>query len=266
MTEKLSVPFEYSGKVWCAAEKGRTNGGVLADAQREASQERVYSAMYTYVAGTLRSLVTEDGTSEEGRNRIREICRQMPWASAEQLALHTLVASGTPDAIDGVYQCPRCGNQVVSEVDSADRISALPVLEATAGDVMELALAWPVEVKDSRGDPVVSVSSLRLRRPTLADCMAANVSYGLRDEVRLQYRVSVETIEAVNGEAADKKFRDTWGMYLFDRMDGEDLAAIARWNAAAGVQPMVRKRCTRCGKEWEVPVSTAGFFASGLRG
>jgi len=262
--ERLAVSFSYMGKVWEQFEAGRSTGGVLADAQREAQQERLYGAMYAYVAGTVKALAAADGTVEEGRNRIREVCRQMPWVSAEQVALRTLLASGGHDSVEGIYACPRCGREVVSEGEEADRISELTIAEGALDETMPLKLAYPIEVKDNKGETVVSAASITFRRPSLSDCMAANVFFGLNDEVRLAYRINVESIEAVNGAAVDKKFRNTWGMYLFDRMDGDDLQTLAEWQASAGFQTRVMKRCRKCGKTWEVQLSTMGFFASGL--
>jgi hypothetical protein len=256
----LPVPFTYAERLWTGATVGRASGGVLADAQREAAAERVYGAMYTYVAGTIGELVDEAGQAETQRLRIKEIVRAMPWSDVELLAYRALAAGSGQDVVEGFSQCPRCGKQAVT----SDVLAELPVLSVDVDDRLTLSLQDPVEIVDVKKAPVIRVDVMTLRRPTIGDCMAANQSYGLADEVRLQYRVYVEAMEQINGEAVDRKTRDTWGMMMMERMSDRDLRTIGEWNMAAGMQTRVTRRCTRCDKTWPTEVSTMGFFASGL--
>jgi hypothetical protein len=115
------------------------------------------------------------------------------------------------------------------------------------------------------GEPANEVRSVTQRRATMADCMKAFQRVGLSDTARFQFVVYGETLEAVNGAPVDPKWKMSWGRVLFERMSISDLNEITALERQAGVQTMVQKRCSQCGKEWEVEVSPMSFFASGLR-
>lgn len=257
---KLPVPFEFAGKTYAEAELRRPTGGLLADTRKAADRQEIYEALITFVAGCTESL---DGQAD--RAQLRVLAREMPYPSAEYLAIQALVLAGVDDDIEGVYECPRCHHKVTVEAGGEDRISNLDLRVAPAPVVVQHHLEAPVVIVGRDEEELFRLESIELTPPTLGALSRAYGKYGFADQIRLQFAAYVESAVRVNGQAPEPRWRTVWGMMAFERMDSADVNAITRSLRSLGLDNTVSRMCPRCGKEWRAEVDTAGFFASGLR-
>jgi hypothetical protein len=65
----------------------------------------------------------------------------------------------------------------------------------------------PVEIKDSRGEIIESVSSIEMDHPTISHCISAFRRYGISDEIRLQLGAYIEALNTVNGNVVDARWK-----------------------------------------------------------
>lgn len=264
---KIPVPFLASGnRLVVTAELDRPKGGVIADAKRVADGGDLYSSILTFLAGTVSQLEGPEGAIE-GQANIRQALRSIPYQSSDFLALHALALTGVDDKIETYCRCPRCKKQIQ---DQGVRLQDLEIkfYEPHDGETEPrpvVRLQYPVEITNRKtGEILLRVEEVKLRYPCLEDCIVSFRAVGMADQMRLQYRIWLEAIEAVNGEAVDAKWRNEIGVMIFDRMDIVDLKAISASLREYGMAQTVKIRCPSCGKEFEQGVSTADFFAYGL--
>ncbi len=257
----LPIPFEFGGKLYREAELRRPSGAVQADARKAADKGEVYEAMIVFVGGCLESL---EGQTD--RAQLRILTREMPYADGEYLAIQAMIKAGAADDIEGVYPCPRCHRQLIIDAGGQDKISDLPVRQVEEPPLIVAELETPAVVEKADGEELFRLDSLALGIPTLGMLSKAFARYGFADQVRLQFAAYVEATVKVNGQAPDGRWRTTWGMMAFERMDATDVNRITRQIREFGMETTLARTCPSCGKEWRAEVDTAGFFASGLRG
>ena len=124
----------------------------------------------------------------------------------------------------------------------------------------------PIEIK-SKGEVIEMIENFEIRYPTLADCMKAEARLGHSDTIRTQFNIYAEAIEKVNGQEADAKWKNRYGMLLFENMRNfrTDFKKIDSSMSKYGMKMQIEKQCPKCGKQWEAEVNTSSFFESALR-
>ncbi len=278
MRTELPIPFESAGSRLVAAEYRLPSAGALADTRKLAEQGSQFGAFHVLLQGVVEAFEDESGTLLEDRGQVRAACKYMPYRSAEAVLMKSLAGLSEDDGIEGFYQCPRCGQQLVCEksvdadgevlADSRDFLSGLELVTCENGAVETIELREPVTItaRSSQGDEAEDkVSSLSIHAPTLADCMAAERKSPGTDRIRQQLAVYVEATDAVNGEPVDARWRNNIGKPVYSRLSGQDLITFGHVMERYGLQTRVLKTCSRCGKAWEEAVDLSSFFGSALQ-
>jgi len=275
---KLPVPIFHKGVAYRYCEIQKPKASVLADTKKVIDQTGdLFTGMRTFLHGSIVEFKTDDSTINDPI-AIKSLIPKLPFISTDFLALKAVVMMNPDDdGIEGVYFCPRCQTQVISEVyskdgieyDTRDFISQLTT-KYLEGDDGEFTIEFkePVEIIDAvTKNIIVSASNVTLRFPTLENSISAFQKYGRSDKVRLQLAQYAECIVKVDGVEVDSKFRNAFGLKLFeeDRNMMQTTDQIAGWLNQYGIQNKVEKMCHACGKVWQPYVNTSNFFASGLR-
>ncbi len=272
---KLPIPIIRDGKVYNEINIIRPKSGVIADTRRLVDEGDNYIAIATFIAGCTESVISSDGTEITDKSAIRNLIRHLPFRSAELIAINIILLVDPDDGIEGIYTCPRCGNKVISgvvenngevEIDTRDFIKNLPV-NYMDGQNNEIVIDFdePIVV-GNKNDPIDIINSIGLNYPTLIQCSNAYKKFGGHDQLRLQFAIYVEAITKVNGNDVDSRWKNMIGMPMFETMSNpDDVKKIGIAMNEYGIKPVVKKTCTKCGKIWEVNVSTSNFFVSGLQ-
>jgi hypothetical protein len=272
----LPIPIFRDGVFYPAVNIIKPKMGILADTRKTADGGDFYSAMYVFLSGCSESIEKEDGTIISDRISVKSLIRNIPYRSAELLAIKIITEVDDDDGIEGVYECPMCHNKVfaqiiendgVVETDTRDFIRDLPVnIISKYTPTFIHNFASPVNIVDSGEEMLESVSSIEFYHPTLAHCISAFAKYGLPDEVRFQLGVYVDAIKKINGRDVDSRWKNMFGMLLFENIDdSEDVKKITAEVNRYGMRRSVRKNCNKCGKSWTQNISTSNFFVSSLR-
>ena len=262
---RLPIPFTYAGITYSEASLGKITGGALADAQAAAETGDYFKAILALLAVVVTEIGEEGGAAETDRAQVKNILREMPSIDAEYLSTQALALSGGEDFVEGIYTCPRagCGAEIIAEGDNADRISDMETIYGEADEKIEVKLASPVRIVNSRTkEPVVEVRAVSLRQPAVRDYIRAFSRVGMKDQLRYQYAAYAEALELVNDEPIDDRWKGTWGGLVFELMERSDLSEVGRKIRSRGLQTRLQKTCPKCGKRWDAEVSTSGFFAS----
>ena len=260
---RLPIAYSFAARTWADAGLGKITGGALADAQVAAEGGDYFKAVLALLASIVTEMTDDQGNAEADRAQVKNLLREMPSVDAEYLAVQALSLSGGEDFVEGVYNCPRCQYQVVSEGEGADRISDLETVYGEKDEPVRAKLASPVRIVNARTkEPVVEVASVELRQPAVRDYIRAFSRTGSKDQLRYQYAAYAEALELVNDEKVDDRWRSTWGPLVFEKMTADDLSSIGLKIRSRGLQTRIRKTCPKCGKQWDAEVSTSGFFAS----
>lgn len=262
----LPVKYQYKEDVVSGIRIVRPKGLVFAETRKTAEGGDFYSALVEFISGSTDEVEMESGNVVSDKTGIKAAIRNMPYVDANWLSIQILLQLEENSIIDGVWNCPRCKHQFFSDPEFPDRVEDLGV--TTAPDVVTITrdLMFPVEIKSaSTGDPVVSVSSVEIRLPTLSDCSRAYRLVGGNDYGKLQFAIYGQATLAANGVEVDDKWRNQWGLMVYERMDGGDLKDIANMATEYGMDETLPKRCPKCSKEWDAPVDVSGFFVDGLR-
>jgi hypothetical protein len=269
---KLVIPFSVNGKVYSECEIGKPRASVIADTKRCIDETGdAFSAMRVMLNGCIESF--GDVTDKVA---IKALIPKMPLKTAEHLVLSVVTMHyADDDGIEGVYPCPRCGTQYIAEiretdgmvVDTRDHISTLPVVYCDMADIeimREFKTAVLIENK-ANGNVIYDINSITIAVPTLENAINAYAKIGARDMVRLQFAMYVEALKKINGEVVDNKFRNSFGMLVFENIRDarDDLGWIAEQINMYGTDREVKKTCKKCGKVWKATVSTSNFFVSG---
>jgi hypothetical protein len=254
---RLPIPFEVSGRTISEVEIDAPRAGVLADTQKIAEQGKFYAALAKLVEGCL--------LDEE---MPQTVVKAMPYRSAEYIALHAVLMISPDDGFEGVYDCPRCGTKLICELtqedDTRDFVSDIAVGYRDEPGAVRFELEKPVTFK-SKGEVIDQVENFELRYPTMGDCMKAEVRSGGATGVRLQFQVYSQALIFVNGKEINDTWKVSFGPLLFDKMTARDTIHLSREMSQYGMASDIEKSCMSCGKTWNAPVDTSGFFASALQ-
>ena len=259
---KFPIPIN-NGKVYDEIEIKEIITGVIADANREMEKGDPYKAIQMMISGC-----TEKIGDKTDKASIKEVIGHMPYKTAEYIAIKILLLGEVDDGIEGVYYCPRCDMQIICEkTEDSDTLDYLEDQEIKCIDEntpIEHELSSPVELP-AENEENNYIESLTIKYPTLNNCSNAIKKYGDRDKVRLQLAILNDALVKINGKEIDYKWKNRYGMYLFERLKNNDIRKINEKISGYGIDSEVEKTCRGCGKKFKTPINTANFFASALR-
>ncbi len=268
---KLPIPIFHQGNIYEEVEITKPKAGILADTSEHIDKGDIFSAMFTFVAGSITEIKAESPIIS--REMIKTLIRNLPFRSAEIVTIGILKELGVEDGVEGLYECPLCHSKQYAQIDddedldTRDYISNLSIryMENIEGN-FTVSLQEPIEIKDARnGNVLSSVESITLHHPTLIDTIRAFRKQGNASTVRRQFAIYAEALEKIGDEIVDTPFRNLWAMYIFEKMDIDSLNEIGSIVSQYGMDNTVQKSCGECGKKWKAELDTSNFFVSGLR-
>ena len=270
--EQLAIPVSNGGKVFTHVDTKEPSASTLADAQKEADQGHYYKAIHKFLSGSIATYHMDGGDTVDDPAKISAITRDMPYVSADTLAMHVLVELNEDDLFEGVYQCPRCSTQIICEKtdddDTRDSISALNVeYMADYASTFTVTLSTPIVIPKGKQE-IEEISTMTFTHPTLAHCIKAASKMPANDKVRRQLQIYAESIVTVNEDAAGvaDAWRANYGMYIMTRLSPrKDVKQIATSVSSFGIDARVFKTCPNCGKQFYGRVNTSNFFGSALQ-
>lgn len=275
---KLVIPFAVNDKVYTDCEIEKPKASVIADTKKNIDETGdSFSSMRIMLNGCVASFSSLDGNVISDKTSIKSLVPKMPLKVAEHLTLNMVMLHyADDDGIEGVYDCPRCGTQHISEIiekdgmiiDTRDRISQLPVVYCDIPN-MEITQDFvsPVLIENkANGNILYDIQSVTVGMPTLENAITAYAKVGSRDVVRLQFAIYVEALRKINGEQIDSKFKNSYGMFVFENIRDakKDLGGLADQINKYGVDKKITKTCKKCGKVWKAVINTSNFFVSEL--
>lgn len=273
MRIQLPIPIYTNNEVFCEyIEIRKPNTGCIADTKKMSDSGDQYGAISFFVAHCTESMETVNGDTITDRDRIKSLVRNMPYRSAEYVFTQIMLLRHPEDGVEGVYYCPRCKTRIICEAkkdsatgellsDTRDFIRDLKVTFAEGLSNVQHTFLEPVEVKTTDGKVLVSVESLVMRHPTLADAISGIRRADKSDELRAQFGIYVDSLVEINGSVVDSKWRNTYGMMVFDRMDPDtDIVEISKKVNEYGMEKRVLRTCPDCEKQWRSIVNTSNFF------
>lgn len=261
--EKFLIPVHYKGKIYTEGDLIKPRGGVLADAEKS---DNDMIGIVKLVSGCLASIVDTNGEMTSNKNEIESIVRQMPYQTAEYLAMKVFV-NRSDGKVEQIVPCPRCKEKYIYEFinDEIDNRISFNDLEVNIYDnlediVIDITLDDPIEIKDGRTKEVIQcVESMSFRMPTMNDGISASMKYG-NDPSRRQYQMYISAMATINGNDVDVAYKNTWGMWLFDRMGWDDIKKISDQIRRYGMIKSKTRTCEDCGKTFDFIVDTSNFF------
>ena len=264
---RLPIPILTEGnRIRDVETKSKVVTSVIADTTKVMEKGDNYRGIQTFIAGGLEKI-----GSVSDKQGIYALVGKMAYKSAWLVAVKLLMQDEKDDGVEGLYICPRCQEKKVcefnedKELDTRDYLSDLVVRYMEDGDPSTVVhkLESPVSLIDEDKNEQI-IEKLELDFPTLNHCSKAFGKYGDRDEIRLQLAVFVQALRKVNDDEVDDKFKTMFGMYIFEHMDKNDTREITKKTEIYGLDTRVQKSCNKCGKKFEVNLSTANFFVGAL--
>ncbi len=264
---ELAIPIIRNDKVYNAVEIDEPDTDVIAKAYEYAQKGLIFKAIYEFVAGCIESISGDEMVTE--KKQIKRICGMMPYVSAEVIALEVLILMHENDYIEGVYPCPRCGDEVITGndgiTDTRDRIKDLERVKMEGLETsIFVELKKSVKIKNTRtGEILEEIFSFEIRHPTLNDFVLAE--NGQTNDVIIQSRAYCNALQKVNGKDIDTTWKSKFGMLLMRKSKATSKFVITQEMKKYGIQKNKERTCMRCSKVWEAPVNTSNFFVSGLQ-
>lgn len=267
--ETLAIPVFHHDSIYTTVEIKEPSPGALADTRKEAETGAYYKAIHKFLAGSIASYHTDNGTVVDDPAKIAVITRYMPYVSADTLSLAVLADLNDDDLFEGVYHCPRCGHQIICELkgddDTRDSLSDLPIsIMDDPIATFPITLSAPVVIQ--KRQEVDEISTLEIAHPTLDHCIKAASKVPSSDKGRRQLRIYAEALVTVNEQPITDPWRNNWGMHIMlNASMKHDIKRIAHEVNKYGVDPRIDKVCPNCGKEYKAQVNTSNFFVSALQ-
>jgi len=273
---RLAIPAKLSdGKLIDNVEIVKPVNESIVAAYEAMKNGNIFQAMVEIITGGIQAYTTNSGSVTESRSAIREAVRLMPYPAADCVSIEIMKLLTKDDYVEGVYQCPRCPRQVITEkdpftgIDTRDRISNLEIKYCPVDNFTnEIAVNMqkPVFIKDAEtGEVLETIESFAIHYPTLLDCIAAGQGMQEGQEVRVQIKIYINALEKINGRPIDRKWISAYGALMFAKTDPDDLEKLGNAMQLYGLKKLVERKCPGCGKVWLAPLNTSNFFASGLR-
>jgi hypothetical protein len=273
---RLPIPVFTLSNVYTDIEIMKPKASIIADTKKTLNTSNdPYLALKQFISGCTMSLSCEENEVTD-KSLIKDIVLLMPYRTAEFVALQILILYDPEmDAVEGIYTCPRCGHKIITEliknneyeIDTRDYISNLEInYMEDALQSIDVELSTPVVIKNKSNDQVIeTIETMEINHPTLANCMIANKKYP-NDEVRAQFSMYVESLVKVNGNEVDKKYKNHFGMFIFENIKEvkEDLSKLNKAVSEYGIDTKKERTCSECNKTWFSEISMSNFFVSGL--
>jgi len=260
---KLPLPYEHKGIVVTDIDLKRVTAETVAETVR-ISQADPYLGMARMVSGGTAAIGSETQKITEVQGIIDAV-REMPFCDVNFAVIHVLLEMNVPDAIDEASTCPKCGNVVAPDQDNPDTVSGLAVNTSETTEVIARTLAYPVEIKNAKGEQLELIEDVEIRFPTIHDCSRAARKVQRSNPGGLQLEILANAMTKGNGDEIDESWRARFAQILFRRLDPLDLADINRQTRLYGIEETVPKVCPKCEASWNEVVDLSGFFVSGLR-
>jgi len=215
------------------------------------------------------------GIIDDPKN-IRLMVGDLPYQTAEQLAIEIVnQISPENDGIEGLYQCPRCNNQLLCaedierDIDTRDFLRTMKRIcrPDEEDNFINMTLSESVEIRtdDARNELEEEFKSFRLRYPTLNDCIKAEELVGRKNTGKLQHSIYKQALVSVNGQPVDRKWKGIYGDMFFRTIkDPMDLVKLSKKLDKYGIERDREKRCPKCEKVWKAQVDITGFFYTAL--
>lgn len=259
----LHVPIVYQGNKFVEFELKKLKAGVIADATEEMKKKGSFAGMQILVSETLKALMTEDGDLVE--RDFENIIRNSPVQAVEIMALRALTA-GRDTGIEQLSICPRCKKQVIYDGEDALHFEDLVMQDLEADQKIDVELDDPIVIMNKRTqEELFRIENVSFRYPLLKDAIKGSSQIPDSKGTRQMYAIYAQAITHVNGEEAEAKFRNSWGMYTLERMGIEDLEKLSEKMKSCGIKKTVRRTCMSCEKQWDDPIDISGFFEEGLQ-
>jgi len=272
MLIKLPIPIYFNGEVYATdIEIKKPNAGCIADAKKISDSEDPYGAIAFFIASCTESLETVNGSVAD-KGIIKNAIRNMPYRSAEYVFIKIMLLRHSDDGVEGIYFCPRCRTQIICEAkkdkasgeiisDTRDFINQMPVNYTDGFATIRHELSDRIEIRTTDDRVLETIESFTMRHPTLADAISGMRRADKRDELRCQFGTYVESLLEINDQKIDSKWKNNYGMIMFDKADIEnDLYEISRKVNEFGIEKRVDRTCPNCGKEWRSIINTSNFF------
>jgi len=264
---RLPIPIKINNNYHRECEIQAPSPATLADTNKIADSD-IYSAMIRFLQGSIKSI---DGNEDINKS----LLYKMPYRTAEMIAVDAMLEIDDDDGVEGIYRCPLCGHGYVAEkkmsgdieIDTRDFISSMPV---NYWDDEEYGVRHefynPIVINDGKGNIIEEVRDIEMTFPTMEHCIKAYSKFGRTDEIRFEFAVYLEAITHVNGSEIDSKFKNRFGMYIFENCNmKKDILVIGENMRRYGRDTTVKRTCEKCGRLWRSQVNTSNFFVSGLR-
>lgn len=258
---ELVVPIIFNGRAYTEFEKRKLRAGVIADATEQLSKKGDFPGMLTLVSKSLKSLSSSDGDVLEGD--FENAIRNAPIQAVEIMAL-AILTEGREEGLEQISTCPRCKNQIIYEDEDALMFEDLEILPLVGDPEIHIDLEDPIEVK-SKGEVIETVTSITFRYPLLKDGIKGSGGASSGSEARRTYAIYAQSIIRLNGEDVDSKTRNSWGLFILERMSIDDMEKISEKMRSCGIKKTVGRVCRKCGKKWNDRIDISGFFEEGLQ-
>ena len=273
---ELAVPiFSEDGKIYDFVEIRKPKTKIITRAYEFVEKNNVFTAMLELLSGCVVSVTSMEGEIIDNPVMIRKLMGNIPYVSAEAVALKIIGTLNENDVIEGVYKCPRCGERIIGGYDSVlgidtrDRVSDLAVTcldKQNYINEIQVVPENPIKFFNPKTEEVLQeIESFAIRYPTINDCIIAGRGMQPGQEIRVQMKIYIQSLLKVNGKEINKSWTATYGQLLFDELYPDDMAQIGDALQSVGLSKTIDKTCNSCGKVWEASINTSNFFASGLR-
>lgn len=279
MKIKLPIPIFHHGQIYDYIETVQPRSGIIADTQRVAANGDKFGAVFTFISGCAISITTESGQEVSDKVALKSALRSIPYRSAEYVLIRIMSELWDDDGIEGVYRCPRCHAQIITErrkegdeivFDTRDFVKDLPVnyLEQPYSPYLSHSFSTPVRIINSgTGEVVEEIRSIDVKHPTLAHCIQAQQRNSALDDIKMQYAIYAEALDKVNGVTVENKWRNMYGALMWDNIPDikNDLKVFTEKVNFYGIERRVEKTCPECKKIFKATVNTSNFFDFDLR-
>lgn len=262
MNLTLPVPIFLANRV-TKCEIIKPSVGVLMDTKKIVDRGDYFSALKKFLSSTV---IFEDNTEKTLR-----LIGELPIQSAEYLTIQIMLLEyPDDDGIEGVYICPRCGTQKISEcrddIDNRDFISDLEITYFEEKDNPEITKDVNVNIIDKKTDnPLFTVTSITMRHPKLNDYIEAVNKVGFIEDIEIQKFIYLKCITKINNEENIKDVKNKYGQKIIYKLSNKELNYFASEINKYGMNTKVEKNCLSCGKKWETTINTSNFFVGALQ-
>jgi transcription elongation factor Elf1 len=257
---KLPVPI-FTDPIIKECEILKPTTGVIMETKKVIDTGDHFLALKKFLEGSI--------LIKDSQEKTKQLVGELSIQSAEYLAIQVMLLHyPEDDGIEGIYQCPRCGQEKICEcVDDIDNRDFISELEVTyLEEKIEITKDINIELIDRKtGNILLEVNSLTMRFPVLKDYIQAANKVGHRNDVDTQKNVYVSCITKLNGEEITREDRNKYGNKIIEKLDPRDMNYFAKQILEYGMNTYVTKVCNHCGKEWKTKINTSNFFVSALQ-